>query len=64
MWKDPIVAEIHEIRQQMLAQFGGDLRKYSEYVHTRPWEKLIADVPASLGENKAMPSKPQAEIRI
>ena len=35
MWKDPIVEEVHAIREQLLAQFGGDLHKYCEYARTQ-----------------------------
>ena len=32
MWEDTIVEEVHAIREQLLARFGGDLHKYCEYV--------------------------------
>ena len=32
MWEDPIVAEVHRIRQQMLAECGGSLRKLMDYL--------------------------------
>ena len=36
MWQDPIVEEVHVIREQLLAQFDGDFHKYCEYVHALP----------------------------
>jgi len=30
IWQDPIVAEIHAIRQQLLDEFNGDLHAYSQ----------------------------------
>ena len=36
MWEDPIVEEVHAIRDQLLARFGGDFHKYCEYVLSLP----------------------------
>ena len=36
MWKDNIVEEVHTLREQLLARFGGDLHQYCEYVHALP----------------------------
>lgn len=36
MWQDPIVEEVHAIREQLLAQFDGDVRKYCAYVQSHP----------------------------
>lgn len=36
MWEDPIVEEVHAIREQLLARFGGDFHKYCEYVLALP----------------------------
>ena len=36
MWRDTIVEEVHAIREQLLARFGGDLHKYCEYVRLLP----------------------------
>lgn len=36
MWEDTIVEEVHAIRAQLLARFGGDLHQYCEYVRTHP----------------------------
>lgn len=36
MWEDPIVEEVHAIREQLLARFGGDFHKYCEYVLSLP----------------------------
>jgi hypothetical protein len=51
MWEDTIVEEVHAIRAQLLARFGGDLHQYCEYVRTHPAphtpsaETSAADVP-------------------
>lgn len=42
MWEDPIVEEVHAIREQLLARFGGDFHKYCEYVLALP---AAGDVP-------------------
>ena len=36
MWEDPIVEEVHAVREQLLARFGGDFQKYCEYVRSLP----------------------------
>jgi hypothetical protein len=35
MRDDPIVAEIHRIRQQIMAEFNGDLGTYVAYLQSR-----------------------------
>lgn len=50
MWEDPIVEEVHAIREQLLARFGGDLHKYCEYVRSLP--ALASSAPAQ----SALPS--------
>ena len=51
MWEDPIVNEVHAVREQLLARFGGDFQKYCDYVRTLPtplgWQ---ATTPAELGK--------------
>ena len=32
MWKDPIVEEVHAIREQLAAEHGNDLHKIVEHV--------------------------------
>ena len=36
MSEDAIVEEVHAIREQLLARFGGDLHQYCEYVRLLP----------------------------
>lgn len=36
MWEDDIVNEVHAIREQLLARFGGDLHLFCEYVRNHP----------------------------
>lgn len=31
MWQDPIVEEVHAVRDGLLARFDGDLRQYVEF---------------------------------
>lgn len=38
MREDPIVAEIHRIRQQIMARFNGDLEAYVAYLRSREGE--------------------------
>lgn len=35
MREDPIVAEVHRIRQQIMARFNNDLEAYVAYLQTR-----------------------------
>ncbi|MEK9150117.1 MAG: hypothetical protein AAB267_08755 [Candidatus Desantisbacteria bacterium] len=35
MKKDPIVEEIHQIREKMLAECGGDLEKFMDHLKAR-----------------------------
>lgn len=35
MWNDPVVNEIHQIRQQMLADAGGDFHVLMEKIRIR-----------------------------
>jgi hypothetical protein len=32
MWTDPVVDEIHQIRQKMLAELGGDTHAFMEKI--------------------------------
>ena len=34
-WKDPIVEEVHEIRRQMMAEFGNDFHKLCEHLRAK-----------------------------
>lgn len=35
---DDIIEELHQIRRDLLAEHGGDMRKYFESVMKRQWE--------------------------
>ena len=50
LYEDPVVAEIHAIRAQMLAECGGDHRKLMEQVdeHERASSRKVIPVPAAL----------------
>jgi hypothetical protein len=37
-WKDPIVEEVHEIRRQMMAEFGNDFHKLCEHLRAKEEE--------------------------
>ena len=45
MWEDPIVEEVHAIREQLLARFGGDFHKYCEYVLALPSARDAPNTP-------------------
>ena len=32
MWEDPIVAEVHRARREILARFNGDMAAYMDYL--------------------------------
>lgn len=66
-WKDPIVEEVHEIRRQMMAEFGNDFHKLCEHLRAKEKEhperyvtveKLkserlaVAETPAGYGKAK------------
>ncbi len=38
MWKDPVVEEVREARQNILERFGGDLAKYCEHLRQEQTE--------------------------
>lgn len=45
---DDIIEEIHQIRRDLLAEHGGDFRKYFESAMKRQWEsghKVVSFVP-------------------
>ena len=48
MWQDPIVEEVHAIRAQLLAQFGGDVHRYCAYVPSQPTALGTLAAPSSL----------------
>jgi hypothetical protein len=39
MHEDPIVAEVHKVRREILARFGGDVDAYSRYIQNMEAEK-------------------------
>ena len=49
MWTDPVVNEIHQIRQQMLADAGGDFHVFMEKIRREQaaGERLVIDNPPS-----------------
>ncbi len=42
MTENPIVEEVHRIREQLLAEYGGDLKKYMDDVRRRTDEAARA----------------------
>ncbi len=42
MTENPIVEEIHRIREQMLAECGGDMKKYMDGIRKREEESACA----------------------
>ena len=61
MWQDPIVEEVHAIREQLLAQFEGDLHKYCEFVRALPATGHIANPPSM--PNNATPSDTKTSLK-
>lgn len=62
LYEDPVVAEIHAIREQMLAECGGDHRKLMELVdeHERASDrKVIPAPPATSGTTKQSIESPR-----
>lgn len=53
MWEDPILEEVHAIREQLLARFGGDFHKYCQYVLSLP---VQGDAPNSPTMPTAVPA--------
>jgi hypothetical protein len=66
-WKDPIVEEVHEIRRQMMAEFGNDFHKLCEHLRAKEEEHperyvtveelktgmlAVAEAPAGYGKAK------------
>jgi hypothetical protein len=53
MWTDPIVSEIHEVRSEIAAEHGNDLRKIGAYFIERQKEDLakLVKLQSRPGEN-------------
>ena len=49
MWTDPVVNEIHQIRQQMLADAGGDFHVFMEKIRREQAasERAVIESPPS-----------------
>ena len=65
-YEDPVVAEIHAIRAQMLAECGGDHHKLMEQVRERQrasGRKVIPAPPATLPGTKQPTVAPRAAVR-
>jgi len=62
MWEDPIVEELHAVRAQLLARFGGDLHKYCDYVMSLPSpvsaQQTVQLAPPVNGNPNTVDSKP------
>ena len=61
MWEDPIVAEVHRIRREILARFNGDRAAYVRYLRELEEEerkrgRTIIDTPLA----KTRKPKPDA----
>lgn len=61
MKDDPIVAEVREIREEILASYGGDFEKMSRDVMKRQWESGHKVVSFPLKSSKAKVAEKQAE---
>jgi hypothetical protein len=60
LYEDPVVAEIHAIRAQMLAECGGDHHKLMEQVCERQWASGRRVIPAP----PATPSTTQSTAAV
>jgi hypothetical protein len=56
MWVDPIVEEIHKVREELTAPFGDDIHAFFEYIRQR--ERESGDSPVTL-----RPNAPEPEIQ-
>lgn len=50
MWTDPVVNEIHQVRQQMLADVGGDFHAFMEKIRSEQaaTQRVVIESPAQL----------------
>lgn len=55
MIEDPLVEEIHQIRREIAAEFGGDVHKFFEYLRQRQ---------AADGKSNVVTLQPNAPERI
>jgi hypothetical protein len=53
-WEDPIVAEVHEIRRQIMAEHDNDLGKYFASLMQRQAESGRKYVKALTGRSRAL----------
>jgi hypothetical protein len=66
LYEDPVVAEVHAIRAQMLAECGGDHHKLMEQVRERQrasGRKVIPAPPATLAGAKQSTVAPEHAAR-
>ena len=66
IYEDPVVAEIHAIRAQMLAECGGDYEKFLEGVRERQrasGRKVIPAPPATGPGMKQPTAVPRSSVR-
>lgn len=66
LFEDPVVAEIHAIRAQMLAECGGDHQKLMEQVRERErasGRKVIPPPPATPATTEQSIGGPRSELR-
>ena len=60
MWKDPVVEEVREARQNILERFGGDLAKYCDHLRQEQAEHPERYVSkAELDAQRKAKSKPE-----
>jgi hypothetical protein len=57
MWTDPVVEEIHQIRQKMLAEVNGDLNalmaKFYAHQNSQPGDLIGERLPALTAESES-----------
>ena len=57
MWTDPVVDEIHQIRQKMLAEVNGDLHalmaRFYAHQNSQPGDLIEEQLPALTAESES-----------
>jgi hypothetical protein len=60
MWTDPVVDEIHQIRQQMLADAGGDFHAFMDKVRREQAcsKRVVIESPIDISPDGVEPDSP------
>ena len=65
MWKDPIVDEIHRIREEWAAKFNYDAKTLLENIEQQKWQDYLTDENGSFvkDEKGGLILKPEPKLR-